>query len=315
MTAEKPVQDEEKIIASTGWKRDGFKDEEMFVLPTESFRPYLKDPVVQRMYVTDIGYFPNARHHYRERREGADGNILLYCTAGHGVVEFSGQTLTLEENEAVVIPARAAHRYYALDDAPWSLLWMHFKGEDCALCPVEKGEKIIFASHYAQNRLFLLFSMIFRTLHTDYDLGNFRYIGRVAESILSEVYDRSKPVEFSGPERQVTELVRYMNDHIREVVTMDDLAACSGLSESYINRIFKKSTGMPPMRFFQDLKMRMARGIFDNNRDIRVYDVALQMGYTDPYYFSRVFRKVVGVSPSAYLQSGNIPGNGLKDNE
>ncbi len=153
---------------------------------------------------------------------------------------------------------------------------MHFKGEDCALFPVEKGEKIIFASHYAQNRLFLLFSMIFRTLHTDYDLGNFRYIGRVAESILSEVYDRSKPVEFSGPERQVTELVRYMNDHIREVVTMDDLAACS---------------------------------------DIRVYDVALQMGYTDPYYFSRVFRKVVGVSPSAYLQSGNIPGNGLKDNE
>ena len=96
---------------------------------------------------------------------------------------------------------------------------------------------------------------------------------------------------------------------------MDDLAACSGLSESYINRIFKQSTGMPPMRFFQDLKMRMARGIFDNNRDIRVYDVALQMGYTDPYYFSRVFRKVVGVSPSAYLQSGNIPGNGLKDNE
>ena len=48
-------------------KRDGFKDEQYFIIPTESFKEYLKHPLVKAMYLTDIGFFPKAYHHYRER--------------------------------------------------------------------------------------------------------------------------------------------------------------------------------------------------------------------------------------------------------
>ena len=63
-------------------KRDGFKDEQYFIIPTESFKEYLKHPLVKAMYLTDIGFFPKAYHHYREREEGTEEYILLYCTEG-----------------------------------------------------------------------------------------------------------------------------------------------------------------------------------------------------------------------------------------
>ena len=46
------------------WKRDGFRGEKMIVLPTESFQ-------VRRLYLTDVGIFPRAEYHFRERKDGS----------------------------------------------------------------------------------------------------------------------------------------------------------------------------------------------------------------------------------------------------
>ena len=46
-------------------KRDGFRGERMIVLPTEAFSDYVKHPLVRRLYLTDVGFFPSAAHHYR----------------------------------------------------------------------------------------------------------------------------------------------------------------------------------------------------------------------------------------------------------
>ena len=72
-------------------KRDGFKDEQYFIIPTESFKEYLKHPLVKAMYLTDIGFFPKAYHHYREREEGTEEYILLYCTEGEGYIHIGNK--------------------------------------------------------------------------------------------------------------------------------------------------------------------------------------------------------------------------------
>ena len=47
------------------------------VLPTEAFQSYVEHPIVRRLYLTDIGYFPKANHHFRQRNEGIDTHILF----------------------------------------------------------------------------------------------------------------------------------------------------------------------------------------------------------------------------------------------
>ena len=79
------------------YKRDGFKGEQMIVPPIESFQNYIEHPLVQRMYLTDVGYFPNAACHFRERKEGIEENILIYCSEGKGHIFIGSQEYVLHE--------------------------------------------------------------------------------------------------------------------------------------------------------------------------------------------------------------------------
>ena len=71
-------------------KAEGFRDETYLIVPTESFAEYMEHPLVRGAYLTDVGFFPKAREHYREREEGADQYILIYCTAGRMPFVFPG---------------------------------------------------------------------------------------------------------------------------------------------------------------------------------------------------------------------------------
>ena len=113
-------------------KREGFKGERMIVLPTEAFRDYVEHPLVRRLYLTDVGFFPCAQDHYRERKDGIEEYILIYCTEGKGVIRVEGREYHLGPNQAFCIPRWRGHRYWACGEEPWSILWVHFKGEDTA---------------------------------------------------------------------------------------------------------------------------------------------------------------------------------------
>ena len=68
---------------NTEQKRDGFKGEQMIVLPTEAFQPFIENPLVRRMYLTDVGYFPKALHSRKIFPEQFSTEKLV------GIVRFS----------------------------------------------------------------------------------------------------------------------------------------------------------------------------------------------------------------------------------
>ncbi len=283
-------------------KQDGFKDEQLFVIPTESFRTYLNHPMVSGLYLTDVGFFPSAAHHYKEREEGIEEYILLYCTGGKGVIELEHASYELQENQAFCIPRRKKHRYYAGRQDPWSILWVHFRGENTKYFPLEEHRVVRIHSRHAVNRMMFLFDLLFRVLERNYTLGNFIYISQVLSLILAEIYHREKGEETSKQNRHVTAIVRYMYKHIHENLTLDAIAEELGLSKSYINIIFKRYADRPPIDFFINLKMQEACKLLKST-DLYVWEIADKFGYEDQYYFSRIFKKMVGVPPKEYKNS------------
>ena len=280
-------------------KRDGFKGERLIVLPTEAFQNYIQDPQVKRLYLTDIGFFPKAAHHYRRRKEGIEEYIFFYCTEGTGSIFVDDREYVLHKNEAFCIPSRHSHYYYASDNDPWSILWVHFKGEDTIYFPLDTCRIIHFDSEYATNRMFFMFDLLFRVLEGHYSLGNFIYISHVLSLILSETYYREKPRSLPLYNRQVTQVIRYMYKHLNDNLTLPQILDEFSFSKSYLHAIFQKCTQKPPMDFYISLKMQEACKLL-NSTELMIYEVAQQLGYKDQYYFSRLFKKVIGVSPKKY---------------
>ncbi|MGC4018709.1 MAG: AraC family transcriptional regulator [Muricomes sp.] len=280
-------------------KSDGFKDERYIVIPTESFAEYMEHPLVKALYPTDVGFFPKAKTHYKEREEGADQYILIYCVEGKGTVEIDNKKYAVEAAEAFCIPRGRRHRYYADNDNPWSILWVHFKGENTKYFPLDECRAVQIDSKYSENRMTGFFNLIFRVLDRNYTMGNFIYLSQVLSLILSEVYYREKVDESSVQNKHVTMVIRFMYKNLVRQLTLEEISQEVQLSKSYLNSIFKNQTGRSPVDFFIHLKMQEACKLLDST-DMYIYEVSAKLGYTDPYYFSRLFKKMVGVSPKEY---------------
>ena len=281
-------------------KRDGFKGERLIVLPIEVFQDYVNHPQVKRMYLTDIGYFPKAEHHYRERKEGVDQYIFFYCTEGKGIISVDNKEYILQKNEAFCIPRNKGHFYYACDENPWSILWVHIKGEDTKYFPLDECRIIHFSTEASINRMFFLFDLLFRVLDVSYySLGNFIYISQVLNLIMGETYCREKPKSVSSENRQVTYIVRFMYKNLDKNLTLKQILDEFKCSKSHLNDIFHKATQHSPMDFYINLKVQEACKLL-RSTDLLIYEVAERLGYKDQYYFSRTFKKITGMSPSDY---------------
>jgi len=100
---------------------NGFKGEKAIVIPFSVRNLQAANPICKQMYVTHIGHYPSAKYHYRERPEGCNENIFIYCEKGEGWIEHNSVVRKLKRNQAFIIPAFEAHSYGACKDDPWSI--------------------------------------------------------------------------------------------------------------------------------------------------------------------------------------------------
>lgn len=91
----------------------------------------------------------------------------------------------------------------------------------------------------------------------------------------------------------------YMAQHLEAALTLDELAHAVHLSRPHFVHIFKEVTGATPIDYYTRLKIQRACQYLDLT-DLSIKEVARNVGIHDPYYFSRLFRKMMKQSPSDY---------------
>jgi len=104
----------------------------------------------------------------------------------------------------------------------------------------------------------------------------------------------------------VAKVIGYMNAHYADPLTLDTLAEVAGLSKRSLIRHFKNTTGTPPMRYLQAVRIAKARTLL-TNEDVTVTEVAIRVGFNDPAYFATLFKRYTGLSPSHYRHSNRAP--------
>ena len=85
-------------------KDEGFYGQRITVLPRNFLKEVTEHPLISSLYLTDIGHFPEAQFHYRERMEGCDQHILIYCIKGKGWFTIDGNKQPVNQDNLLIIP-------------------------------------------------------------------------------------------------------------------------------------------------------------------------------------------------------------------
>jgi AraC-like DNA-binding protein len=288
-------------------KPEGFEEEKLIVLPEYLVSELSRYELTRSLYVSDIGFFPHAKYHYRERPEGCDSHIFIYCNDGEGWIELDGKTLRIAERQLAVIPAGVSHRYGASSQIPWSIYWFHLKGEHVLdyirLYGLNSGPVHLPVGAYVD--MIEGFDKCYRLLtdkpyslpvqvHVSQTMG--QLLGSIGLIAGGSARDRKKELDLERA-------IRYMNDHLTNSIKLPELAAHTGLSKQHLIYLFNQETGFPPIEYFLRMKMQKA-GQLLSLTGLTVKEIAASVGNQDPYYFSRLFKKIMGVSPMDYR---NVP--------
>lgn len=287
-------------------KNEGFANEIHLVVPPALNRQLALFPLATGMYVTAIGHFPLAEYHYRSREHGCEDYILIYCVEGNGWFQISDQTQTVRQHEAFVLPPNIPHTYGADSQTPWTIYWAHFQG-DHALTYFQylSSDNLTIPVHVTlRDTLINLFQYVLKSPHQGLTLSNLIHTSSALNHILCSLFF-ANPAYVPGitaPQyKAIEKSIHFMHRHKDRPLTLAQLAAQAALSIPHFSRLFKLKTGSSPVDFFNRLRIQQAcQQLITTNQSVK--EVAFSLGYSDPYYFSRSFKKVMGVSPGQYRE-------------
>lgn len=290
---------DESRVTGSQLLRDGFVGQRMFVLPRPAVLVALGQPATNRLLVTDVGVFPRASRHGRNRPYGAAQHALLVCTGGSGWCRTPSGKFKIRRGDAVVLPAKVEHQYGASAEDPWTLWWMHFVGSDAA----ELAQTALSAAGGPVSHLrdpTPVASLLARVLDAMElgTTGGLVLASGAAWHALAHLIATGRRAAGTclSPVDQAVEHLRATTPRRTSV---ESLAALVGLSPAHFGTLFRQQVGMPPVRYQNQLRMARARELLDST-DWLVSKISSDCGYEDPLYFSRQFVRTHGQSPTAY---------------
>ena len=180
--------------------------------------------------------------------------------------------------------------------------WVHFTGSDVDLLldyyGMPKDENVFFTGTSPDYQW--LFKQMIQELqlcrvnYEDLLHMNLRHIFLMINRFLKEGTELD-----SDALNEVERATHYFNENYNQNICIKDYAADRHMSDCWFNRTFKKVTKMTPMQYIIQLRMTNALNLLEHT-NYNITQVANAVGYDDAYYFSRLFKKNVGVAPTEY---------------
>jgi AraC family transcriptional regulator, arabinose operon regulatory protein len=259
--------------------------------------------LLKHLHICSIGFYPKAKDHFTYRKKGLPENFIFYCVDGHGWYEIEGQRYEVGPNEFFILPQNVEHSYGTSNEHPWSIYWIHYGGDALptfnSMQAVQKHFKPYLIKNNAQT--IAIFTKIYKALQLGYSVDNLLFANMCLTHFLTLfIYNsRHYDVVDEGKQDCVDSAILYMQENIDGNISLNELSKKYHYSVSRFSNLFRQKTGYAPIDYFLQMKMQKACQQLDfTMQSIKV--IAFNMGFDDPYYFSKRFKTIIGVSPKKY---------------
>lgn len=274
------------------------------VVPRTITKTLTENPLACELYPKASGFYKQANKHTMLRRVH-DDNLLIYCVAGAGSFSVEQSQHSIGKGDLLILPSGVAHAYRASDDNPWSIYWIHFSGSKSEqFIEYLQGEKNHLTIPVGVNsNLINSFDLLLESLQSSIHLSSYIHASSILRQILTHI-PLLKPLAKAQRLSHQFDLERVhaiMQSSLHGQLDLETLANSVNLSKFHFIKRYKELTNTTPINYFLHLKIERACHLLDISTK-PVKEISYNLGYEDTYYFSRLFKKVMGISPKQYRQ-------------
>lgn len=264
------------------------------ITPDESARSF-------NYFVTEYGRY-SAVANYFTKRDGKDAALLMFTISGEGELEWNGQNCRLIPGSAVVINCDSYHYYRTASTEPWDFYWAHFGSNNngCMSTLTEQLKPILLTDISTMRKYFI-------------DLGDAGHMGglltwaEMSHAVSGMLLEMMRSLMHTKNTHQIRrkEIVRlaeYIRANYNRSLSIEDFMTVANLSKYHLIHLFRQQMGIPPYSYMHHCRINNAQQLLRTS-DMSVSEIAQQVGYTDSVTFIRHFKKIVGVTPTQYVEN------------
>ncbi len=263
------------------------------------FKDTLKENLSMAVYNTGyeqcVGghkWGPAVRDHY----------LVHYVHSGKGSYRVHGVTYSLHAGDLFLIYPSDLVSYTADIDNPWEYYWVGFNGTEAG--------RMLQATGFSKNKPVLhvddagkLTELLLNIYHSsgntpeaDADMAGYLYL------FLGELMRATgQSRRYADVQDYLTQALRHIQHNYASIVRVESVAAHVGISRSQLYRAFMEKFELSPHAFLTRYRINEACTLL-RKTGLTIAEVSSSVGFTDPLYFSRVFKKIKGVTPSSYQE-------------
>lgn len=284
-------------------KEEGFAGERACILPNAIKHTLHNSSLCRNLYLTDIGHYPNALYHNKERPLGSKEYILIYCIEGKGWFTVHQKKYMVKANHFFILPEDIGHKYGSDPKNPWTIYWLHFTGDiaknyfNYLINKRSMAPRFVIPSD-GRNKLFdeiVYYVRMIKNRDAVIYANNclYNYLASFKNIIIAQSEsDRKK----TSP---IDAYIELMKGNLDKNLNLYELSQMMGISISHLSALFKKKIHDSPYNHYIFLKIQRACHLLWNS-EMNIKTIAAQLGYDDPYHFSRVFKNMMGLSPKQF---------------
>jgi len=279
------------------------KEIRYYKIPFPLIEEQKANPLTRDLYFTEIGEIEVEGGTIWNLDEKLDNNMLVFCTKGSGIVMFAGEQIPVSGEQFFIIPKGDTFKFYSLINENSKLLVVHFDGKNSNLLGKEFSvvRNIIPSVNNRVANREMLFDEIFNNLSKGFHDENLVYVNFCFGHLLATFIYANKTSDDLADESNpiIRRSIDFMNKNLGEKLSLNQISKEAGYSPTYFTTLFKKETNYSPLSYFSHLKIVKACEFLDYTR-IKVKEISFTLGFTDPYYFTKDFKKKMGMSPRQY---------------
>lgn len=239
------------------------------------------------------------------RPKGRRDFQLIYIASGKAHFHFGNveNDTIVPAGHIVLYRPKEPQKYEYYGEDKTEVYWVHFTGENVTNILRSYGFKDKKKVFYCGSDI--AYQQIFCAMINELQLCRDSY-SEMLEMYLRQIFihlqrriDMCVRTDNSLAVKTINKAVLYFNEHYNESINIEDYVKKGPFSISWFIRNFKLCTGFTPNQYVLNKRICNAEGLLQNS-SYNISEIASMVGYDNPLYFSRIFKKVKGLSPSEY---------------